>query len=207
MKRALARPAALLALATGSVLIAFLIVEILLRVFGSATTTSFYQLDPMTGHAFRAGAQGWLRQEGEAYIQINDDGLRGPLISKGRAHDRLRIAVLGDSYAAGLQVPLDQTFTSVLQRELASSCAPGVEVIGFGVPDYGTAQELFTLRERVWPYSPDVVVLAFHTGNDFRNNSRALEPNLNRPFFTLDAGEEGATGRSLAGAVASQTTT
>lgn len=189
MKRALAKPAALLALAMGSVLIAFLIVEILLRVFGSATTTSFYQLDPMTGHAFRAGAQGWLRQEGEAYIQINDDGLRGPLISKGRAHDRLRIAVLGDSYAAGLQVPFDETFGSVLERELASSCAPNVEVIGFGVPDYGTAQELLTLRERVWPYSPDIVVLALHTGNDFRNNSHDIEPNPNRPYFTLDSGK------------------
>ena len=175
-------------LAAGSVLAAFLIVELLLRVFGFATTGSFYQLDPVTGHAFRPGARGWLRQEGEAYIEINDDGLRGPPVSKERPRERLRIAVLGDSYAAGLQVPFDQTFGSVLERELASSCAPNVEVIGFGVPDYGTAQELFTLRERVWPYSPNIVVLAFHTGNDFRNNSRDLEPNPNRPYFTLDAG-------------------
>jgi hypothetical protein len=188
MKRAWAESVARMGLAAGSVLAAFLIVELLLRVFGFATTGSFYQLDPVTGHAFRPGARGWLRQEGEAYIEINDDGLRGPPVPKEPPRERLRIAVLGDSYAAGLQVPFDQTFGSVLQRELASSCAPNAEVIGFGVPDYGTAQELFTLRERVWPYSPNIVVLAFHTGNDVRNNSRNLEPNPNRPYFTLDAG-------------------
>jgi len=189
MKSAWAKSGARLGLAAGSVLVSFLIVELILRVFGSATTGSFYELDPVTGHAFRAGAQGWLRRQGEAYIEINDDGLRGPLVPKERAHEKLRIAVLGDSYAAGLQVPFDKTVGAILERELASSCAPNVEVIGFGVPDYGTAQELLTLRERVWPYSPDIVVLAFHTGNDFRNNLRDIEPNPNRPYFMLDSGK------------------
>jgi len=178
-----------LGLVAGSVLVAFVVVELLLRLFVSPTTASFYQLDPITGHAFRPGAEGWLRREGEAYIEINDDGLRGPPVSKERPREALRVAVLGDSYAAGLQLPFDQTFGSVLETELASTCAPHAEVIGFGVPDYGTAQELRTLRERVWPYSPDIVVLAFHTGNDFRNNSRDLDPNPNRPYYTLDARE------------------
>ncbi len=189
MKRPARAAAARFVLAAGSVLVAFLIVELLLRLFGYAVPGSFYRFDPVTGHAFRAGARGWFRQEGKAYIEINDDGLRGPLVSKERPRKTLRIAVLGDSYAAGLQVPFDQTFGSVLERELASSCASNVEVIGFGVPDYGTAQELFTLRERVWPYSPDIVVLAFHTGNDFRNNSRDLDPSQNRPYFKLEAAE------------------
>ena len=35
-----------------------------------------------------------------------------------------------------------------------------------GVSGYGTTQELVTLREKVWRYSPDMVLLAVTTNND-----------------------------------------
>ena len=73
---------------------------------------------------------------------------------------------------------MEDTFWSVMERELGQ-CAlfagRRVEVINFGVSGYGTVQELMTLRHYVWDYDPDVVVLAFTTGNDVRNNLRALE--------------------------------
>ena len=50
-----------------------------------------------------------------------------------------------------------------------------VEVLNFGCDGYGTAQEFILLRDRVWRYAPDVVVLAVFTGNDIRNNSLVLE--------------------------------
>jgi hypothetical protein len=56
-------------------------------------------------------------------------------------------------------------------------------VINFGVSGYGTAQELLALRHAAWAYDPDVVVLAFVTGNDVRNNSRELEGDPDRPYF------------------------
>jgi hypothetical protein len=62
------------------------------------------------------------------------------------------------------------------------------EVINFGVSGYGTGQELLLLRQRVWNYAPDVVLLAFTTGNDIRNNSRRLEPERGRPFMELRNG-------------------
>src|SRR5438445_13415775 len=57
------------------------------------------------------------------------------------------------------------------------------EIINFGVSGYGTAQELQILRHRVWAYSPDMILLAFLTGNDIRNNSRALERDDRIPYF------------------------
>jgi len=61
-----------------------------------------------------------------------------------------------------------------------------VEVLNFGVSSYGTAQELLTFRYMASKYSPDLVLVAFFTGNDVRNNSRDLEPDKVRPFFVLD---------------------
>ena len=93
--------------------------------------------------------------------------------------------------AEALQVPLDSTFWSVLQRQLKSCKAFGdrdVEIINFGVSGYGTAQELLTFRHRATAYSPDVTVLAFYGGNDVRNNSKELEPFKLRPFFSIQDG-------------------
>jgi hypothetical protein len=60
-----------------------------------------------------------------------------------------------------------------------------VEAINFGVAGYGTAHELLTFRERARQYAPDVVLLAFFTGNDVSDNSRALAGSNVGPFFTL----------------------
>ena len=45
------------------------------------------------------------------------------------------------------------------------------------------------LRYKVWDYNPDIVLLAFFTGNDVRNNSISLEPEKGRPFFRLRNGD------------------
>ncbi|MEP7153135.1 MAG: SGNH/GDSL hydrolase family protein, partial [Nitrospira sp.] len=151
-----------------------------------------YQIDGDLGASLRPGAEGLWKSEGEAYIRVNSAGLRD------REHDRvkpaqsLRIAVLGDSFAEAVQVPLENTFWWVLEQEIRACPALGdreSEVINFGVSGYGTAQELITLRHRVWSYSPDIVLLAFVTGNDIRNNSRVLEQDSKRPFFVLEGGQ------------------
>jgi hypothetical protein len=85
-----------------------------------------------------------------------------------------------------LQVPMEQTFWHLLESKLASCPAFAgrqLEVLNFGVSNYGTAQELLALRTRVWAYAPDMVVLAFTPGNDMHNNSRALERDDLRPYF------------------------
>jgi hypothetical protein len=170
----------------GVLLVLLLVAELGLRLVGYSVP-SLYTADRDVGFSLRAGAEGWWRREGEAYIKINSDGLRD------REHDRekpprtLRIAVLGDSWAEALQVPVEKTFWNVMGRKL-SECEslPGgqqVEVINFGVSGYGTAQELITLRRKVWAYSPDIVLLAFNGGNDVMDNSRALKKEELIPYF------------------------
>jgi hypothetical protein len=103
----------------------------------------------------------------------------------------LRIAVLGNSYTEAMQVPLEQTYWAVMERELARASLPdvrNVEVINFGVGGFGTAQELITLRTKVWKYKPDVVLLAFLTGNDVLYNYRELNQQPQSPYFVYRAG-------------------
>jgi hypothetical protein len=168
-----------------------LIVEVALRIV-NFSFPEFYQLDASRGYALRPGMHGWYRKEGEAYVEINIDGLRDREHTKEKPVDTLRIAVLGDSYPEAFQVAREQAFWSVMEQKLQECRAFGekkIEVINFGVSGYGTAQELITLRERVWDYEPDIVMLTITTNNDISDNSRALKKTDQIPYFVVRKGE------------------
>jgi hypothetical protein len=162
-----------------------ILAEIALRVAGYSYP-EFYSLDQSRGYALRPRAEGWYRKEGEAYIRINSDGLRDQEHSPTRPPDAIRIAVLGDSYPEALSVSLDEAFWWVMGKKVQECDAfPGkkLEVLNFGVSGYGTAQELLTLRDQVWKYSPDIVMLAVTTNNDMTDNLRALKKTDEIPYF------------------------
>jgi hypothetical protein len=186
----LKRAAANLALALGGIIIALLIAEAALRI-ANHWYPYFFRFDPAAGWSLRPGASGYYNREGDAWVSINRDGLRGPDRPHTKPADTFRVAMLGDSYTEAIQVPYDQTFSAVAERELARCPAlegKRVEALDFGVDGYGTAQELVTLRDRALAYSPDAVVLAIFLGNDIRNNSVVLEGDRCRPFYALDDG-------------------
>jgi lysophospholipase L1-like esterase len=169
----------------GSILLGLSIVEVGLRIVGYSYP-QFYVPDEHRGYALRPGMEGWYRKEGEAYVRINSDGLRDREHAKAKPTNTLRIAVLGDSYTEAFQVPFEDSFCAVLERKLRE--CPGlagrdVEVINFGVSGYGTSQELITLRDNVWQYAPDVVLLAVTTDNDISDNMRALKKVDEIPYF------------------------
>ncbi|RME59295.1 SGNH/GDSL hydrolase family protein [Candidatus Parcubacteria bacterium] len=172
---------------------AFVISEMTLRAIGYSSPL-LYQGDPYTGASLRPGAKGWWTKEGRAYVVINSDGLRDREHSIQKPTGVWRIAVLGDSYPEALQLPMEQAFWAVMERELNTRCDAlkrkrlTAEVINFGVSGYGTARELITLRHKVWKYDPDLVLLAFLTGNDVRDNSRALNQEPMIPYFILKDG-------------------
>ncbi|MEP6913494.1 MAG: SGNH/GDSL hydrolase family protein [bacterium] len=167
------------------ILVGALIAEVTLRVAGFSYP-EFYQPDESRGYALRPGMEGWYRKEGQAYVRINSDGLRDREHSKAKPAGTFRIAVLGDSYPEALQVAMEESFWAVMERKLSECGAfdgKKIEVINFGVSGYGTAQELITLRERVWDYSPDLVMLAITTNNDISDNLRSLKKTNQIPYF------------------------
>lgn len=173
-----------------SLVVAAALMELLLRLLGISYPL-FTQADPWTGFALRPGAEGWQTDEGRAYVKINSMGMRDREHAKGKPEGTFRVAVLGDSFAEARQVSREKTFWSLMERELqeCSSNGKAIEVLNFGVSGFGTAQQLIQLRRRVWDYHPDLVLLAFTTGNDVRNNSAALEGSGDKPYFRLEDGK------------------
>jgi len=167
------------------------IVEIGLRLF-DYSRPPFYRYDAQTGTSHRPNAEGWYEREDLIRIRINSNGLRGPEIPVVKPRDAFRIAILGDSFAEGFQVTFDARLSKVMEDAIAASCAPEgrrVEVLNFGVSGYGQARELLMFRTYVRAYSPDLVLVLFHGGNDFRNNSKEMEHAPFNPYFVF--GEDG----------------
>jgi hypothetical protein len=162
-----------------------LLAEIALRV-GGYSYPEFYQPDAVRGYALRPNMEGWYRKEGAAYIHINNEGLRDVEHSKAKPPGIVRIAVIGDSYPEAFPIPMEDAFWSVMTRKLDQCgvfAGKKIEVINFGVSGYGTTQELMTLREQVWSYAPDIVMLAITTNNDISDNLRELKKTDQIPYF------------------------
>jgi hypothetical protein len=174
-----------LGLVAAGVIAAFLIAEVAVRVTGLAKV-SLYTWAPYRGWTLKANTAGWQTDEGRGYVSVNSAGFRGPQWTVAKPPGTYRIAVIGDSFTEGAQVNYNQTFCAVAQRALSKCKALAgkkVQVMDFGVDAYGTAQEIMTLDRHGWKYSPDMVVLAFFSGNDVRNNSVVLEGDKCRPFY------------------------
>lgn len=166
-----------------------IVAEIALRVAGYSYP-EFYALHETRGYSLRPHAEGWYRKEGEAYVRINSEGLRDQEHALAKPQGTFRIAVIGDSYPEALPVSLNEAFWWVMGNGI-QDCKPDsrVEVLNFGVSGYGTAQELLTLREEVWKYSPNIVMLALTTNNDIADNVRALKKTDEIPYFVYQGNE------------------
>lgn len=178
-------------LVLAGVALAFAIAEVAVRVTGLAKV-SLYTWDAERGWGLKPGAAGWQRDEGAGFVRVNRAGFRGPEWTVAKPSGTLRIAVVGDSFTEAPQVAYDQIFCAVAEHRLGGCKGLGgrqVQVMDFGTDAYGTAQELITLRRHAWQYSPDMVVLAFFSGNDLRNNSVVLEGDKCRPFYIYKGGQ------------------
>lgn len=169
-------------------LAAFLICESLLRLLGVSYSV-YHRADPIRGVAHIPGAKSQRQYEGESWIAINDDGLRGPEATLAHPAGTLRIALLGDSFIEAFEVPYQKTVGEVIERRLSALRGAPVEVLNFGVGGYGTTQQLLTLQHEVWKYSPDLVLLAVTTGNDISDNYRPLKRSDYVPYHVFQGAD------------------
>lgn len=161
-----------------------LVCELLLRLLGISYPV-FVWTDPVRGVAHIPGAKSPNKFDGHSWIEINSDGWRGPDVALKHPTGTFRIALLGDSFIEGFEVPFEQTAGEVLERRLSALRGTPVEVLNFGEGGYGTTQELLTLQHEVWKYSPDLVLLAVTTGNDISDNYRPLKKTDYVPYHVF----------------------
>ena len=166
----------------GIIALALVLAELLLRVVGFSHPV-FAQADSVTGFAHIPGARGWYAAEGRGYVRINSDGWRDKERPFQKPAGVTRIAILGDSYMEAMQVSEDSAFPSLLEHNLNRTLPGRYDVLNLGVSGFGTAQELLVLRHSAFAYSPDAVILAFTTGNDVSDNSRAIRRLDYVPYF------------------------
>jgi hypothetical protein len=173
-----------------SVGLSLLVIEAFLR-FTGRNHPHFYMLDPLVGWRPRPAIAGWYLGEVENYVAINHEGYRDVDHALAKPAGIYRILLLGDSMSEGVEVALDELYWKQLEALLTQCVALAgrrIEVISLAVNGYGTAQEYLTLRERGLKYQPDLVLLAFFTGNDFTDNLKALGSHRDRPYFKLREG-------------------
>jgi len=169
--------------------------ELSLRVAKVQFDAQLYMPDPGRGWVLRPGASGVVSVETRQFVRINGHGFRDEERQYEKRANTVRIAVLGNSWTEALQVPLEKTYCSELERKLTErGCFGGnhVEVLNFGVAGYSTGQELLTLRQEVWKYRPDIVLVAFYPARDIANNLRELNNASNpgqSPYFVYRDGQ------------------
>jgi hypothetical protein len=98
-------------------------------------------------------------------VTTNARGLRDDDCAYEKPEGERRLLSLGDSFAFGYGVELEETYCKVAARELGAEW----RAINAGVPSWGTADELDFLISEGFRYDPDVVVLCFFN-NDLRDN-------------------------------------
>lgn len=102
-------------------------------------------------------------------MRTNSKGVRADRdIPYEKTVDIKRIVLLGDSFAMGYGVNIENTFLSQIQKFLEES-GVNSEIVNLGVPVYGNAEELILLREEGLKYQPDLVLLAWHP-SDYAEN-------------------------------------
>lgn len=181
-----------LLLALGALLLALAAVELLVRLVRPQAAGSGGVAALLRGEFTRPGDHPNRSAEFSVTVHVNREGFVdrewGP-----KRPGVPRVVLLGDSFVAAAQVPLEQGLGRALEREVERAHGAQVEVLSMGVPGAGTATALGLLETRALPREPDLVLLAFLVSNDVLNNHALLEPKSDKPFFRLEAGELLAT--------------
>jgi len=149
-----------LLLLLGTILLCLLVLEVFVRIWDPLIAKpGMYQIhrpSPVFGWELVPGASGFGRAG--TYININRDGFRDSEHSPYKNVSVFRIMVIGDSFTFGMGVSLEDTYAKRLEQ-LINDAGKTAEVINCGVIGYGMWQYLETLKRKVIPYKPDLVIL------------------------------------------------
>ena len=118
---------------------------------------------------------GYRIQGNQVNISINSLGFRGDEFTREKPHNTVRIAVLGASTTFNAEVSSNHaTWPHRLQETLrAAHPGLGIEVINASLGGYVSSDNLKSLRHRVLPLEPDLVIY-YEANNEIVRDTREL---------------------------------
>ncbi|MEK7686441.1 MAG: SGNH/GDSL hydrolase family protein [Verrucomicrobiota bacterium] len=148
-----------LALALGTFLFCFLLLELGVRLMGYGNV-EIYEADPLLYWRNKPNQNRRTTVERKP-VHINSQGTRGPEFSLQKPANTIRILTLGDSITFGWGLSEPETYSGLLEKHLQEALGPAkkVEVINAGVNSWSYAQMYAFFRDRALSYEPDFVVL------------------------------------------------
>ncbi|MBI1798854.1 MAG: SGNH/GDSL hydrolase family protein [Candidatus Eisenbacteria bacterium] len=159
-----------------------LLLEAILRLAGFGTYETVP--DPTIGYRYIPHAHYRWITEGGSTGRFNSEGWRDVEHPKAKPAHTTRILLLGDSFVAAFQVPLDSTFHRRLESALNQRARTGqrFEVIALGQNGNGTTTEYLTYKRWGVRYDPDLVAVLFVL-NDPADDWRPSALQQEHPFF------------------------
>ena len=123
---------------------------------------SYFVADDLLGWTVGPG-----RRSKNGLYASSVEGIRSEDPGDSYAKDRpkRRIAVVGDSFSFGLEVPFEDSWAHRLEQALG----PGTQVLNFGVDGYGVDQAYLRYMRDVRPWKPDLVIFGFINHDLYRS--------------------------------------
>ena len=155
-----------LSLLTGSLTLALVLAEIVLRILSPGYSPLFLDIYRMDEHGLVLLEPGVNRSHVTAEFRVavtaNSEGLRDretPVPGENGT-----ILGVGDSLAFGWGVELEESFLYLAEEQLRSQ---SLRIVKAGIPGSGTGDQMRFLEHYGARYAPRLVVLSFFVGNDF----------------------------------------
>lgn len=119
----------------------------------------------------------------EVTLRTNSMGIRGTKeYALDKPHDKQRMVALGDSFTFGFGVNDDETFPAQLEK-----ANPSLEVLNFGISGYGIDQIHLLLKEKIFDWNPDVILLTIYPEDFWRATRAFSDGGYGKPYFVLNA--------------------
>ena len=168
-----------IALAIFSIILAFVLLDIGLRLFhntrGETVYSEYFGWENVPYLDSKRLVEGY----GEVKISTTKYGFR---VFGNPQTDKTKIFVIGDSYTGAYNVSDGETYYEYLKKD------PNIEIFALGVGGYGTIQEFLALDKYFDIIKPDIVLWQF-CSNDLINNDYDLESqsyindHMVRPYY------------------------
>lgn len=109
---------------------------------------------------------------------VNSLGFREREFPRVKPEGIHRIAIVGDSFAYGQGIPVEDRFSNRLEAALnARAGGATFQVLNFGRPGADTDDEIRVLRDTVLPLRPDFVLLQWYVNDmELRDHTRRPRP-------------------------------